>query len=243
MRHLILSDDGYHVAGNAYHRLLAISHFPESPRDQEQGLFIAAMEQAEFDRVGQENYQPSEITQAASRLLEKRTAQLYLVGFVAISYTWLKAQEHTPSLNRASIIASCAANEFGKIRWAPSLNLSNSEKVTPVTSDPSTVERIFRKYRSVAHIWAASVAASEYLEPVHLWDRPPEVVSTIIKTCAAFQTTLENSTDTSAWNLWDVTKHFPKSLGDWPILFPGAELLDWIATGHAMAIDQGLIKR
>ena len=243
MRHIILSDDGYHVAHNAYHRLLATGYFPESPRDQEQGLFIAALEQAEFNRVGQQNYQPSEIMQAASRLVEKRTAQIYLVGFVALSFVWLKFNGQTPSLNRASIIASCAANEFGRIRWRAGLNPTGDEKETPVTSDHSTVERIFRKYRSVAHICAANVSASEYLEVLHLWDQAPEVIASMIQTCAAFQVALEGATDVSDWNIWDVKRHFPASLDGWPVLVPGNEILSWIERGYAVAIAEGMIKR
>lgn len=243
MRHLVLTHDGHSVADDAYHRLLVVSYFPESPRDQEQGLLIAAMEQAEFARLGPENYRPSEITQAAIHSLQKRSAQLYLVGFVALSLTWLKLRNQVPSLNRASIIASCAANEFGKIRWFSSLNPNEKEKLTSATSDTATIARIFRKYRSVAHIWAATAAASTYLEPLHVWDRPPEVIGTVIKSSALFQTALEHSLDTKSWNLWDVKSHFPKSLDDWPVLYPENELLHWIEFGYNNAIELGLIKR
>lgn len=243
MRHVVLTDDGYRVADDAYPRLLAVSYFPESPRDQAQGVFISTMEQAEYVRVGPAQYRPSEITQAVIHSLQKRTAQLYLVGFVAICLTWLKARDQTPSLNRASIIASCAANEFGKIRWVSSLNPNAKEKLTAVTSDPSTIARIFRKYRSVAHIWAAHAASSTYLEPLHVWDHPPEVIGTMIKTSEVFQTALETSLDTREWNLWDVKRHFPRSLDDWAVLYPEADLLGWIEIGYANAVEQGLIKR
>lgn len=243
MRHIVLTDDGINVSDHAYHRLLAVGYFPENLRDQEQGVILAAMERAEFTRVGPEHYQPSEITQAAFHTLQKRTAQLYLVGFVAIALTWLKSRGDTPSLNRASIIASCAANDFGKIRWVSLLNPTKKENLTSVTSDPATIGRIFRKYRSVAHIWAASAASSAYREPLHIWDQTPEIIGTLIKTAEAFQNALEHSMDTSAWNLWDVRMHFPQSLEDWPVLYPESEVLGWIEAGHAKATEQGLIKR
>lgn len=243
MRHIVLSDDGYNISDDAYHRLLAISYFPESPRDQEQGLFIAAMEQNEFDRVGHQHYCPSEITQAAFNSLQRRTAQLYTVGFVAISMTWLKSCDQTPSLTRASIITSCAANEFGKILWVSALGPTEQEKLTAVSSDPSTIAQVFRKYRSVSHIWAAHVASGEYLEPLHVWDRTPEVIGSVIRTSATFQNAIEGSIDTSEWNLWDVTRYFPKSLEDWPVLYPQDELRSWIEIGYQKAIEQGLIKR
>jgi len=243
MRHIVLTDDGFNLAENAHLRLLAVSYFPESARDQEQGFFIAAMEQAEFARVGPENYVASEITQATFHSLQKRTAQLYLVGFVAVCMTWLKSIGQIPSLNRASIIASCAANEFGKIRWASALDLTKTERLTAVPSDPPTIAQIFRRYRSVAHIWAAQAASSHYLEPLHIWDSPPEVTGTMIKTSAVFQKLLEHSVDTSAWDLWDMTRHFPKSLDGWPVLVPQSELLGWMETGLAKAVKQGLIKR
>ena len=242
MRHLILSDEGYSVAPNAYHRVLAAYYFPESPRDQAQALFLASQEQAEFNRVGADAYQPSQIIQATSQMILKRTARYYSAGFVALAFLWLKANGLAPSLNRAAIMASCAANEFRGIRWRNSLDPEAQERETAVTSDPSTVERIFREYRSVAHICAASISAAAYLDPTHIWDQSPEVIASMIQTCAAFQVALESATDVSDWNLWDVKKHFPASLGDWPVLVPDSDLEDWIRRGYLAAIEQGLIR-
>jgi hypothetical protein len=243
MRHLILSDDGVTVAHNAYHRLIATTYFPENIRDQQQALFIGAIEQAEFDRVGEEKYTPSEIMRAASKIAERRTAQVYLTGFVALAYIWQKDFDLKPSLNRSAIIASCAANAFGKIVWRPGIDPHGKDRFTPVTSDPSSVEGIFRNYRSVAHICAGQIAASEYLAPTHLWDQTPEVTASIITNAAMYQAALAISTDTSRWNLWDVHAHFPRSLGDWPFLSPGDSVLSWIAYGYETAVSEGLIKK
>lgn len=242
-RHIILSDDGHNVADNAFHRLLAVTFFPESPRDQEQALFIAKLEQDEFRRVGQEGYQPTEILTAISQLIEKRSAQLYCAGLVSLTFIWLKHHGYTPSLNRASIIASCAACEFGQISWRPVLNPNSPDQFKPVTGDAATVERIFRKYRSVAHICAARVSAAGYLETTHLWDDAPEVTASLLQTSAAFQNALEAVTDVSGWNLWDVNKHFPAVLGGWPVLVPDNDLLYWISRGYELAVKDGLIKK
>ena len=242
MRHIVLSDDGYNVVPDAYHRLLAACYFPESPRDQAQGLYMAALEQAEFDAVGPEAYRQSQIMQATSQMIRKRTARYFSVGFVAVSFVWLKINGRTPSLNRASIMAACAANEFNKITWWNAFDPFGEEKETAVTSDPSTVESIFREYRSVAHICAASVSAAAYLDNTHLWDQSPEVVASVIQTCASFQNALESATDTSTWNMWDVKKHFPAVLGGWPVLVPDDDLFHWLERGYAAAIEQGLIK-
>ena len=242
MRHIVLSEDGYNVAPNAYHRLLVACYFPESPRDQAQGLYMAALEQAEFDAVGPDAYRPSQIVQAISQMILRRTARYYSVGFVALSFVWLKINGQAPSLNRASIMAACAANEFNKITWWNALDPFAKEKETAVTGDPSTVESIFREYRSVAHICAASVAASAYLDNTHLWDQSPEVIASMIQTSAALQNALESATDTSTWNLWDVKKRFPAVLGGWPVLVPDDDLFYWLERGYAAAIEQGLIK-
>lgn len=242
MRHLVLSDDGYNVAPNAYHRLLAACYFPESPRDQAQALFLASIEQAEFDRVGRSAYQPSQIVQATSQMIAKRTARYYTVGFVALSFIWLKVNGLTPSLNRAAIMAASAANEFRGINWRNALDPEGKERETAVTGDPSTVERIFREYRSVAHLCAASVSAASYLDVNHVWDQSPEVVASLIQTSAAFQVALEGATDVTDWNLWDVKRHFPVSLGDWPVLVPDDNLEQWVRHGFTAAVDQGLIK-
>lgn len=243
MQHLILSDDGFNVAHNAYHRLVAAIYFPLSARDQQQALILADIEKAEFVRVGGAKYKPTEIFRAASRIAEKRTAHIYLTGFVALSYIWQKDFGQSPSLNRSAIIASCAANSFGKIRWRPAIDPFGKERATSVTSDLSSVERIFRKYRSVAHICAAHVAASEYLAPTHLWDEVPEVTASLITNAAMYQAGLSVSTNTSGWNIWDVHKHFPASLGHWPFLEPGEEVLSWIAHGYEVAVSEGLIKK
>lgn len=243
MRHIILSDDGYHVAPNAYHRLLAACYFPESPRDQAQGLLLASLEQAEFNSVGPDAYKPTQIMEATSQMIRKRTAQYYSVGFVALSFIWLKINGQTPSLNRAAIMAASAANEFNKITWWNALDPFGELKQSAVTGDPSTVERIFREYRSVAHICAASVSSASYLDNTHLWDQSPEVVASLIQTCAAFQNALEDATDTNAWNIWDVKKHFPAILGGWPVLVPDDDLFSWLERGYAAALEQGLIKK
>jgi hypothetical protein len=242
MRHIILSDDGYNVSPEAYHRLLAACYFPESPRDQAQGLLLASLEKAEFDAVGPSAYRPTQIMQATSQMIRKRTARYYSVGFVALSFLWLKINGKTPSLNRAAIMAACAANEFNKITWWNALDPQGKTSQAAVTGDPSTVESIFREYRSVAHICAATVSAATYLDNAHLWDPSPEVVASMIKTCVAFQCALEDATDVSTWNLWDVTKHFPAVLGDWPVLVPDNDLLHWVKRGYAAAIEQGLMR-
>lgn len=243
MRHIVLSDDGFNIAPNAFHRLVVVSFFPDSPRDQEQGLFIGATELEEFNRVGAEHYRPSEIMESVAKVVQKRTAQLYLTGLMSITLVWLKFKGQTPSLNRASIIVSCAANDFEKIQWYSTLDPGGKQKLTAATSDRASLERIFRKYRSVAHIHAASVSSTEYLEPAHLFDKSPEVIASLLQTCAKFQTALEDCVDTSTWNLWDVKKHFPASLHDWPLLPPGVDLWAWIEHGYATAVSQGLIKR
>ena len=243
MRHVVLSEDGIHLVNDAYHRLLAVCFFPESPRDQAQALFIAKLESAEFLRVPEGQYRPSEILHVVAQLIEKRTAQLYSVGLVAISFLWLRRSGYTPSLNRASIIASCAACEFGRVTWRSGLNPGGQNKSKPVTGDAATVERIFRRYRSVAHICAARISASGYLEPTHLWDVTPEVTTAVIQTCASFQVALERATDVSKWNLWDVKTYFPTELNDAPVLVPEDDLFDWIERGFDLAIREGKIKR
>ena len=224
------------------HRLLAACFFPESIRDQLQTLVIADIERAEFLRVGEENYKPSDIMSSAAQMVEKRAAQLYVVGFVALAFIWLKVNGFSPSLNRASIIASCAANEFRGVTLRPGLKPKGADQFKAVPSDPATIESIFRKYRSVAHICAARISTAGYLEHTHLWDETPEVTASIMQTCAAFQTALEDVTNTASWNIWDVKKHFPAALHGWPVLTPDDELEAWVRRGYEIAVDQGLIQ-
>jgi len=241
MRHVVLSDDGYNVAGNAAHRLLAACFFPESPRDQAQALFIAALEQDEFRRVGSAAYQPSEILLAAANLIEKRTAQLFAVGFMAICYTYLAATPYKPSLNRVSAVASYSAGEFGKVSWRAGLDPNGKGKQKAVTGDPASLERLFRRYRSAAHICAARVSASSYLDHAHIWEDNPLVTSTLIQTAVSFQDALERTTDVRAWNLWDLKKHYPACLLGSPVLAPDNDLYHWIERGLQLALEEGKI--
>lgn len=241
MRHVVLSDDGVELAKNAHHRLLAVSSFPESTRDRRQALYIAKLEKEEFDLVGRDQYQPSEITSVTARLLENRNAQLYLSGFVGFVFLWLAFNGRKPSLNRAAIIASCSANAFKKVLWPPAFNPEGELRSKAATSDQASLERIFRQYRSVAHINAARVAASEFLAPLHIWDEAPMVLNSFVQSCALFQTTFETATDVKTWNLWDVKKHFPSSLSDWPPLGIGDDLMRWVTIGYDAAVEQGLI--
>lgn len=203
---------------------------------------LAALEKEEFERVGRERYQPSEITAAIVRLIENRTAQVYLAGFIGFVFLWLAFNGRKPSLNRASIITGCAANEFRKVEWRPSFDPSGEVRTKAATSDPASLERIFRQYRSVAHICAARASASEYLQPLHLWDEAPAVVNSFVQSCALFQGTLESVAEVKDWNLWDVKAHFPAALRDWPPWDLGSELIQWVTIGHDRAVEQGLIK-
>jgi hypothetical protein len=241
MRHIILTDDGYTVAANASHRMLAACFFPESPRDQAQALFIAALEQEEFRNAGADHYRPSEIMLAASNLVEKRTAQLYSVGFMVFAYLWLAKSPYRPSLRRASILASCSAGEFGGITWRAGLDPKGKDKVQPMTDDPASLQRTFRKYRSVAHICAARVAAGGYFEHGHLWDDTPLATEALIQTAVTIQARLQEITDTSTWNIWDLTRHYPASLSGSPVLLPDDELLTWVGLGYQRALDEGKI--
>lgn len=241
MRHLVLSDDGFSVAPNAAHRMLAACFFPESARDQAQAQFIAAVEQAEYLTVGADHYQPSEIMVAASNLIEKRAAQLYSVGFMAFAYLWLAKTPYKPSLRRASIVASCSAAEFGKVTWRAGLDPKGKDKVQPMTDDPASLQKTFRKYRSVAHICAARVAASGYLEHAHIWDQTPVATEALIQTAVTVQAKLQEITDTSTWDIWDLTRHYPASLSGSAVLVPDDDLLTWVGLGYQRALEEGKI--
>lgn len=241
MRHVVLSDDGYTLASNAAHRLLAPCFFPESPRDQAQALYIAALEQDEFRRVGPEKYRPSEIMLAASNLIENRAAQLYAVGFIAVCYVFLASTPYKPSLNRASTIASYSAGEFGKIIWRAGLDPKGEEKKRSVTGDPASLESLFRRYRSAAHICAARVSSAGYLDHAHIWDESQHVTEALVQTAVTFQDTLERVTDVSTWNIWDLKRHYPTSLSGSAVLFPDDDLLHWVQRGYQLALNEGKI--
>jgi hypothetical protein len=241
MRHVVLSDDGYNLANNAAHRLLAPYFFPESPRDQAQALYIAALEQDEFRRVGPTDYRPSEITLAISNLLEKRTAQLYAVGFIALCYIYLAHTPYRPSLNRASTIASYSAGEFGKVSWRAGLDPNGKDKQQAVTGDPASLERLFRRYRSIAHISAARISAGGYFDSAHIWEENPLVTSALIQTAVSFQDALERATDVRRWNIWDLEKHYPACLAGSPVLTPDDDLFYWVERGYRLALDEGKI--
>jgi hypothetical protein len=241
MRHIILSDDGVHLAHNAAHRVMAACYFPESPRDQAQGLYIAALEQDEFRNVGADHYRPSEIMLAVANLIEKRTAQLYSVGFMAFAYLWLAKSPYKPSLRRASIIASCSAGAFGKMTWRAGLDPGGKDKAQPMTDDPASLQKTFRKYRSVAHICAARVAAGGYFEHAHIWDDAPVATEALIQTAVTIQAKLQEIIDTSAWDIWDLTRHYPASLSGSAVLLPDDDLLTWVELGYQRALDEGKI--
>lgn len=242
MRHIILTEDGVHPVDDALFRLLAVCYFPDSPRDQVQSIFLARMERDEFRRVGEVDYRPSEIFNAAVTLVEKRLAQQFSVGFVALSFLWLKINGMTPSLNRAALIASCAAYEFDSVTWRPALRPSGEVASRSVTADASSVERLFRKYRSVAHILAARIICSPSDSAGHVLEDHPEETAAFIQTCAAVQGALENATDTTRWNLWDVRKYFPSVLGGTEASIPDENLQFWVRRGYEIAVEEGKIR-
>jgi hypothetical protein len=241
-RHIVLTDDGVTMAYNASHRLMAVAFFPESPKDQAQALFIGEVEREDFLKNAEGEYQPSEIMRAATKVVENQTAQHYSVGLVALSYIWLHRASLSPSLTRATTIAARAACEFDHVSWRSGLAPDGDELRKSVTGDAKTVARIFRSFRSVAHIHAARISAATYLDHLHVWDQPPVVVGSLIQTCAAFQVELEQAVETRDWNLWDVTKHFPAVCSDMPVLQPDDYLYDLIERGFTLSVEEGAIR-
>lgn len=241
MRHIVISEDGANIAENAYLRLASVMYYPEDQRGQEQAYAICLQEKAEFDCVGLENYQPSDVMQAAQAKISKRFAQIYTVGLVALTYVWLSEQGQKPSLNRASAVVSCAANEFNKIVWRSGLDPQGADKTTAVSSDPSTIERTFRKYRSAAHLCATHISSSDYIEIAHLFSPTPESVASLIQTAAYHQESLERVADVSTWNIWDVKRYYPASMGSWPIFTLTGSNLHWVRFGYQEALSQGLL--
>lgn len=85
------------------------------------------------------------------------------------------------------------------------------------------------------------VAAAAYFEHAHIWDDAPVARDALIQTAVTIQAKLQEITDTSTWNLWDLTRHYPASLSGSPVLLPDDDLLTWVELGYQQAIDEGKI--
>ena len=84
------------------------------------------------------------------------------------------------------------------------------------TSSVEDVKKAFRQYRPVAHILAAGLVASHYMELMTPFDRSDEADKCFFSTVIAMQARLRKVSNFADWGLWEITAPLPYDPREYP---------------------------
>lgn len=199
---------------------LAVSSFPNSEDDAEQWLMLSKMERDRWLKYG-ENFEPSFLGNAASNRLIKRMGKMGIAGVVLHCYLFLLKKQITPSLEKASKLAS----EVGYVAERAYLSDSGIEKSVKLDADQTGVKKAFREYRSVSHILAARTVLPYQLDNMDVYDWSEKENLCLARLIFLFQERSKLLADYSAWNVVELSD-FPQGFFG----LDGTENLDKLKT-------------
>lgn len=164
--------------------------------------------QSEYQRwqTGPDEYEPSWLSQKLMTALRNQIGQRYTAGLVGIALWMLPHFGRKPSLETASAVVSeygfsLCTQKQGFVFWDSG---QWNDFVKPINGDQRTIQKIFRTYRHVAHICAAEVAASEFIEPPKPFDFNALADLCFIVTAMIVQKKFESVENFSDWNLHEI---------------------------------------
>ena len=218
MREFFVSDRECHIRETARIELEALCYFPNDAESFEQALNLIAHELSRWKSIGPDDYRPTELARTVLTSLENRTGRVTLCGLVALAMCGLDNAGQSMSLERAARVVEAFTNSIGKMEFVHWDDGSWRRSQKALIGDFQTIKRVFREYRSVAHICAARVTAADYLE-----ERAPFEVNQIADTCFLstvlyYQERLRKVSNFDDWNLWEIRCSAPIELRDVPPL-------------------------
>jgi hypothetical protein len=184
--------------------LAAHASFPLRPHDAEDFLYLLAAEKRRLEENPQ-NYVRGQVLKSAIYSIEKRRTRGAMAGLVALSFLHLRSIGANTTLEKASLIAS----EVGYITEKLTETDGNGhyEAIGKLNADLASVKKIFREYRSVAHIWAANLCVPDDVQDWSVHDHECYFCSIM-----NFQKRLQSATDTSGWAMVEVVPSPPANL-------------------------------
>lgn len=213
-----VSDSSGELFPYARHYLDAMAFWPDDERSFYQVGTLLDMEYQARRLQGDDN-RLSQVLSTQLNFAAKRSQQVWVAGLVALSIFGLHAQGQRVSQEAAYRLVSQHAGRVNRhpFVYFDSNNAAFIEKAVPLQSDHDSIRRIFTRYRCAAHICAARVVATQYLEPLAPFETARTADRCYLLTAIAFQHLFDRQLGFQEWGLRLLS--MPPGLNDDAIVF------------------------
>lgn len=225
MADICLSDRQRHVRTNACLELRINAAIPKDDGSLDQALAILALEKARWEARGTEIYEPSWLARTVLDALHRQIGRKTVAGLTALAMTCLDNAGKRMSLRSAAEVVAEYANSISGLQFIAWKGGAYEESVKPLVGDEATIKKIFREYRSVAHICAAEIAAADYLDFGLPFETKPEADACFISTAIYYQLRLQKAENSAQWGLRKIRFSPPYSIEDYPPLIANEQLV------------------
>ncbi|SLN44232.1 hypothetical protein PEL8287_02241 [Roseovarius litorisediminis] len=218
MREIHLSDREHHLRDNAFLELDMYGIYPEDEASRQQAHFLTGHEAQRWKALGESNYSSSGLVKTVLADIRKSQGRRFTCGLVALSMCALDNAGKSMSLEKAAHVVTEFNNANDKVLFHFWRGGEWSEQDIRLIGDNAAIKQAFREYRSVAHIHAAGIVASEYLNLMQPFDRSMEADACFFATVLYFQHRLRKAKNFKDWNLWELRMSPPYPPEDYPPL-------------------------
>ena len=225
VRQFIISDYSGHIRENAFYEILSLKFFPDDAVSRRQFYGLVLDEIARTENTAPDYYEPSEVLRVGAASLRKRFGQMHTAGLVALVMCCRDSSGHRMSLNSAAPIVSEYAATFPDVVIPPFSKVTKELRIG-ISTDVSTIESTFRKWRRVAALLAADITTQLYFQPAMFPRRNVSYEYSYMKTLAYFQARLKNAERYESWDAWQIDGSPPDFFDAVPICYPSTALID-----------------
>lgn len=210
---LILCQPDGRIRHDAESVLWSIVHEPDDVDARRQIQLLWADEIHRYRTLGRANFAPSAASAALLQYYRGSASQRFATGMLAIAIL-LQAVVDEPKKHEAEKSMLRAVRQYmsAKPRMLEQLIFDRGVFQT-IDSAPLTNQRSIQKahaeYRRVAHILAANLIASSFLQPLDPIDCPPDYVHRLIATAASIEVALTAKAAGHYPDLLSVVAHIP----------------------------------
>lgn len=233
-----LSNEPCSFREHAYFEVQATKFFPEEQDSREQLMLLLYHELNKGKLEGAEEYEPSSLIKLLAPALKKRLGQMHTAGLVALVMCSKNGAGERMSLNASAPVVAKYAEVHPKVLFGALIEGDEGHTAT-ISSDVATVERHFRRWRSVAHLLAADICIMDYMDPAVFPDRNISFEYSYFKTAAFFQSVLKKADSYKNWGLHELDGSPPDFFEHATICFPSRAMVSALFTPYLLELDRG----
>jgi len=198
-----LADDSGELLPFSRHLLDVLAFFPDDDLSHHALRYILKLEYEKWRTLGADQYQASHVTSVLMTDAANRSQQVWVSGLVALAMFAQHAQGKKPSQKTAveQVCAYTAKQNKHDFVFFDSGRGEFSVKGVRMQSDPASVRKLFKKYRSAANVCAARVVRASYLEPLPPFQEARVADRCYLATVVAFQNIFEHQMGMRDWGI------------------------------------------